>query len=311
MSEVQEAETIRPGPDPAELRARLLADLPVEERRIELAGVSTAVLEGGDGPPLVLLHDPAEYAAKWRWVIPDLVTSYRVVAPDLPGHGTSEVTDGSLTAERVLSWLDELIEHTCSEPPALVGLILGGGIAARFASSRGSRISRLVLVDSLGLAPLQPAPEFGLALEAYLGDPSEETHDELWRHCAFDLDRLRERMGETWEPFAAYNLDRARSPSVQAALHALMQEFAFQAIPAEDLAGIAVPTTLIWGRHDLATPLHVAEAVGARYGWPLHVIEDTADDPVVERPEAFVQALRAFLEGSGRRGAKASQVTAR
>ena len=45
-----------------------------------------------------------------------------------------------------------------------------------------------------------------------------------------------------------------------------------------------MPTTLIWGRHDLATPLRVAEAASARYGWPLHVIEDAADDPPVERP---------------------------
>jgi pimeloyl-ACP methyl ester carboxylesterase len=58
------------------------------------------------------------------------------------------------------------------------------------------------------------------------------------------------------------------------------------------LAGIAVPTTLIWGRHDLATSLGVAEAASARYGWPLRVIEDAGDDPVMEQPERFVQALR-------------------
>ena len=44
--------------------------------------------------------------------------------------------------------------------------------------------------------------------------PSERTHDELWRHCALDLDGLRSAMGDRWEPFAAYNVDRARTPSV-------------------------------------------------------------------------------------------------
>jgi pimeloyl-ACP methyl ester carboxylesterase len=53
-----------------------------------------------------------------------------------------------------------------------------------------------------------------------------------------------------------------------------------------------VPTTLIWGRHDLATPLAVAEAASARYGWPLRVIEDAAGNPGMEQPEAFLQALR-------------------
>jgi pimeloyl-ACP methyl ester carboxylesterase len=70
------------------------------------------------------------------------------------------------------------------------------------------------------------------------------------------------------------------------------------AIPPADLARIAVPTTLIWGRHDLATRLQIAEAASARYGWPLHVIENCADDPPIEQPEAFLVALRAALGSS-------------
>jgi hypothetical protein len=54
-----------------------------------------------------------------------------------------------------------------------------------------------------------------------------------------------------------------------------------------------VQVALVWGRHDLATPLAVAEAVAADCGWPLHVIDDCADDPPMERPEAFVRALAA------------------
>lgn len=70
-------------------RARLLAGVPVTERRVEAAGITTTVLEGGDGPPLVLLHGPGESAVNWRWVLPDLVRTHRVVAPDLPAHGSS------------------------------------------------------------------------------------------------------------------------------------------------------------------------------------------------------------------------------
>ena len=54
-------------------RARLLAGLPVAERRMQLAGISTAVLEGGAGSPLVLLHGPGESAPKWLRVLPELV----------------------------------------------------------------------------------------------------------------------------------------------------------------------------------------------------------------------------------------------
>jgi pimeloyl-ACP methyl ester carboxylesterase len=46
-------------------RDRLLAGLPVDDSRLELAGTSTAVLEGGAGPPVVLLHGPGEFSAVW------------------------------------------------------------------------------------------------------------------------------------------------------------------------------------------------------------------------------------------------------
>src|SRR5919197_5155852 len=92
---------IRPGnlDGPTNARERLLAGLPVAERRLELAGISTAVLEGGAGRPVVLLHGPGEYGAKWMRVIPDLVTTHRVIAPDLPGHGASEVPGERLDAD--------------------------------------------------------------------------------------------------------------------------------------------------------------------------------------------------------------------
>ena len=278
-------------------RAQLLAGIPVRERRLQLAGVSTAVLEGGDGPSVVLLHGPGEFAARWMRVIPSLVGTHHVVAPDLPGHGSSEVIDGRLDTHRVLAWLDELIERTCAEPPTLVGHLLGGAIAARFASEHGDRVSRLVLVDALGLSWFRPAPRFALALIRSFARPSERNYEHFMQYCAFDRDDLRQRMGERWEPLRAYTLDRARAPGVKAAMRALMPRLGVPPIPAAVLERITAPTTLIWGRHDLATRLKVAESVSVRYGWPLRVIENAADDPPIEQPEAFLEALRPALGG--------------
>jgi pimeloyl-ACP methyl ester carboxylesterase len=96
----------------------------------------------------------------------------------------------------------------------------------------------------------------------------------------------------------AYALDRARAPGVNAALKHLMPQLGMPAIPPAELARITVPTTLIWGRHDRQVRLGLAEAASARHGWPLHVIERAADDPAVEQPEAFLQALRSALGGA-------------
>ena len=276
-------------------REQLLAELPLTERWLQLSGVSSAVLEGGDGPPVLLLHGPGEFAALWGRVIPDLVRTHRVVAPDLPGHGASGLPDGPLDHERVRMWLGELIERTCATPPRVVGHLLGGAIAARFASERPEELSRLVLVDSFGLSWNRPSPRFALPLLAYMARPTERTRDRFLAQCFVDFDGVRGQMGERFEPFGAYSLEWARTKTAKAALRSLMPEYGMRPIPRDVLARIAVPTGLIWGRHDLQTRLSVAEAASERYGWPLHVIEGARDDPFFEEPEAAMHALRASL----------------
>lgn len=275
-------------------RARLLAPIPATERRVQAAGLSTAVLEGGEGAPIVLLHGAGEFAATWMRAIPDLVTTNRVVVPDLPGHGASEIGEGKLDAGRVSAWLGELIDETCPSPPVLVGHLLGGAIGARFAVDHGDRINRLVLVDSLGLVRFRPAPRFALAMVRFAVRPTERSLERMFRECVVDLDGLRGELGESWDALADYALDCARAPGQRAAIRGLMSGFGGP-IPAADLARIAVPTTLIWGRHDLQVRLGVAQAASDRYGWPLQVIDDAADDPAFEQPEAFGAALRSVL----------------
>ncbi len=277
-------------------RARLLSGLPVTERRLQLAGVSTAVLEGGDGPPIVLLQ--GEFAAVWMRVIPDLVTTHHVIAPDLPGLGASEASDGPPDADSALTWLNELIEQTCAVPPVLVAKGAGGALAARFTIDYSNRIDRLVLVDTHGLDRFRPAPGMALSFICVLLRPTERGLQRGFRHyCFVDLDGVRAAMGDRYEWMAAYALDRFRAPSVKAAMRSLIRQLA-SPIPSEDLARIAVPTTLIWGRHDLGVRLNVAEAASVRYGWPLHVIENARDDPAIEQPEAFLEALRIALDSS-------------
>ncbi|GLQ54009.1 alpha/beta fold hydrolase [Devosia nitrariae] len=303
MNKARRVETTKEQSGPVigaeEARLRLLTDLPVAERRVQLAGISTNVFEGGIGPPFVLLHGPGEYAAKWFRVIPELIKTHRVIAPDLPGHGKSNAIDGTVDTDRVLAWLGELIEQTCQSPAVLVGQVLGGAIAARYAAAGGAGLRCLVLSDALGLTPFQPAPEFGEALMTFATEPSEENHDRLWQRCAFDLDRLRTDLGTTWDNFKAYNLDRARTAPLKPTQHGLMEQFGIPEIAPDDLARIEVPTVLIWGRHDLATSLNVAERASARHGWPLYVIEDAADDPAIEQPAAFVEALREAISRYG------------
>lgn len=206
----------------------------------------------------------------------------------------SELGGGRLDADGLRAWLSGLLERTCPSPPVLVGHVLGGAIGARFAVNHSDRLSRLVLVDSLGLARFWPTPGFALTMLAFLARPTERTFTRFMRYCSYDLDRLREKMGARWEPFLAYSLERARGPNAKTAGR-LFREFGIPRIPSDDLARIAVPTTLIWGRYDRANRLQIARDASARYGWPLHVIENCADDPLRDQPLAFMDALRVTL----------------
>lgn len=271
-------------------RQGLLAKAPVEQRRMDVNGVSTAVLEGGDGPPVMLLHGPGAYGANWLPVMPALVRSHRVIAPDLPGQGASTVTRGHLDAGRVLDWLSELVTRTCQTPAVLIGHLTGGAIAARFAAQNDHLVSRLVLVVPFGLAPFAPTPTFGAALNDFAGQPNEETHDNLWRECVRDLDGLRRDLGERWTLMRRYNLDLVRTPEVAQAQQMYLSEFGQAVIEPEVLADLSVPTMLVWGRHDSVVSVMVGEAASARHGWPLHVIE-AGNEPALEAPEEFMRVI--------------------
>jgi pimeloyl-ACP methyl ester carboxylesterase len=231
-------------------RDRLLTGTPPTERRLELAGVATAVLEGGTGPPVVLLHGAGEFAAGWMRVIPGLVRTSRLVVPDLPGHGASVVAGDPPDEERMVAWLVELIERICPSPPALVAHGLGGAIAARLAIDHGDRVTGLVLVDSYGLGRFRPTAGFALALLGVIVRPTERAQQRLFRQCVADLDGLRRELGEWGALLEMYALDGARNPDQKAVLRGVMPQLGLPAVPSADLARIAMPTTLIWGRHD-------------------------------------------------------------
>jgi pimeloyl-ACP methyl ester carboxylesterase len=276
-------------------RRQLLAGVPVQDRTLSIAGITTSLLVGGSGPPMVLLHGPGEFAGTWVPVVGDLVATHQVIAPDLPGHGATETPD-EVDAAWVDRWLDELIAQTCSEPPVLVGRVVGGAIAARFAAEHPGSVSQVVLVDTTGLVPFEPDPRFGLALHRFVADPTNATFERAMHFCAFDLDGIRSRLGDRWPAYSRYAVELVRTPQVQRAMGSFLEMYGAP-IPSDVLERIDVPTTLIWGRQDLATPVRAAQAAAQQYGWPLHVIDDAGDDPPLDQPEAFVNALRTALTG--------------
>ncbi len=268
----------------------MLAGLPVRERRVELAGTSTTVLEGGDGPPLVLLHGGIECGgAIWAPVVATLAERHRVVIPDLPGLGESDPVarlDGATFAE----WFTALLRLTCDEPPALVAHSLGGSLAARFAARRGELLERLVIYGAPGVGRYRMPVGLRVTAIRFALRPTERNAERFERRAFLDLDRVRALDAEWLAAFEAYSLARAHVPHVRRTMNRLIRAGTKQ-IPGAELERIAVPASLVWGRHDRFVPLALGEAASRRLGWPLHVVEGAGHVPHAEQSEAFLEAL--------------------
>lgn len=275
-------------------RDRMLEGLPVTERRLRLAGVSTVVLEGGDGPPLVLLHGAIESGgAYWAPVIERLAERHRVVVPDVPGLGESDPV-ADLTPDAFGEWFRALLRETCEEPPTLVGHSMGGSLAARYAVQHGGSLSRLVIYAGTGAGPYRIP--VGLAIRAIMFDlrPSEKNAERFDYFAFFDFDAARRRDGGWLEAWSLYARERATVPHVKRTMRRLIKRGKKQ-VPEAELRRITIPTSLIWGSHDRFVPLSVARWASARLGWPLQVIEATGHVPHIERPEVFCDELQARL----------------
>jgi pimeloyl-ACP methyl ester carboxylesterase len=271
-------------------RARLLAEAPVTERRVEVAGVSTAVLEGGDGPPVVLLHGGIECGgAYWAPVVPRLAEHHRLVIPDVPGLGESEPVD-RLDADTFADWFTALLRLTCEEKPTLIAHSLLGSLAARLAAGHGELLRRLLIYAAPGIGPYRmPLGLMVVAIRFGLR-PTERNSERFDRWAFFDLDHTRRQDPEWFDAFSAYTMARARLPHVKRAMGQLLKT-GKKRVPDDDLRRIEIPTGLLWGRHDRFISLGLGEAASTRLGWPLHVIEDTGHAPHIERPDAFLEAL--------------------
>src|SRR5262245_60042309 len=134
-------------------RDRMLAGLPIETRRLDVDGRPTSIIEGGDGPPLLLLHGGIECGgAMWAPVLARLTRHHRVVVPDVPGLGGSAPVP-RLDVDTFGRWLQGVTEQTELEHPTVVAHSLIGSLAARLASRGTESIGRLVVYAAPGVGP--------------------------------------------------------------------------------------------------------------------------------------------------------------
>ncbi len=117
-------------------------------RVIPVAMGNLMLWEGGDGPSVLLLHGAGDQAGTWSKVVPQLVGKYRVLVPDLPGHGESEPQNSPLDVEMMFSAVNEMLAVVSpDEPVTIVGNSLGAWVALLMAARQPEKVRRVVLVN--------------------------------------------------------------------------------------------------------------------------------------------------------------------
>ncbi len=237
---------------------------------VRLSVVDVGPLQGPGRGTVVCIHGCAGHLEQWTHQIAHLAERYRVIAPDLRGHGRSQVASSAYSLEEFLWDITQLLTQLAvAEPFILMAHSFGGPIAITFAATQPQRVSRLVLVATGPRMRLNPLHEFVVKLPIPLGA----------------LEGLRPvLMPKSYAPVAV----------IQRVLAGTL----FRWDGTQVLPQVPTPTLLIAGQWDFIAPVSQAEEThrllpDAR----LEVVKYTRHLPHLERPDAVNRLLDRFLEG--------------
>jgi pimeloyl-ACP methyl ester carboxylesterase len=274
----------------------------MEPKTVTLHGRAVTYAEAGSGPLLLLIHGMAGTYESWQAVIEPLARGHTVVAPDLPGHGTSAPGGGDYSLGALAAGLRDLLIALGHERATLVGHSLGGGIAMQFAYQFPEIAERLVLVSSGGLGPevspvLRAAalPGADLFIAATAG-PGRIAGSAVARGLATVGLRPNVDIAEVARGYASL-ADQDRRAAFLATLRAVVSTGG-QRVDAGDRLYLTegVPVLIVWGERDPMIPVrHGEHAHQAIPGSRLEVFDGVGHLPQLEAPGRFVAVLERFL----------------
>jgi pimeloyl-ACP methyl ester carboxylesterase len=256
--------------------------MPADVNTIAIQDIDLPVVRQGTGRPLLLLHG-GDGPQGLVPLLTRLAERFDVIAPTHPGFAGTAIPEHFDTLEDLVYLYLDLLDALGLHDVLLMGLSMGGWVAAEIAVRNTSWLSKLILVDAVGIKPGDrdtrdiadifglPAPEVAQRLwhdPAQAPSLASMTDEEVTRLAG---DRLAHAL-YTWEPYM-------HNPKLRYRLHR-----------------INVPTLLLWGASDGVVPVAYAEAYrqlipGAR----LVVIPEAGHLPHRERPDMVLQHVLAFV----------------
>jgi pimeloyl-ACP methyl ester carboxylesterase len=272
-------------------------------------GVRVHVAETGpeDAPPVLCLHGWPQHFLIWRFLWPELAGSYRVICPDLRGHGWSGwPDDGDFRKARLADDALALLDLLGIPRAHVIGHDWGAWTGMLLALGHAERVQSL-----LALSIVHPWQPTGLALKnlwrfAYqLPLATPWLGEKLVRTDGF----IRKVIGSGWADKSTWDADAARSyedtlrgPMGARTSHLMYQSFLLHEFAAPvrgEFAGrrLEMPTRLLIGEHD---PLGAHMAAGIERHGPdaaYEIVPGAGHFLPEERPALVAERAKALLSG--------------
>ena len=246
----------------------------------------------GHGPELVLVHGWGSHGGVWSDIAHALATDYRVIVPDLPGHGRSR---DYLPTAYMPEELAEAVRRGLSGPAVWVGWSMGGLVALAAARCYPREVTRLVLV---GATPKYvqsedwPYAMSPTVLDQFARNLEQDYVGTLERFLTLQMaageDRavlrcLRDEMFRYGEP---------PTEALQAGLRLLKEEDVRSA-----LTGVATPALVIHGERDRLAPAGAGRYLAEHLPRArLEIMPEAGHAPFLSHPAMFLEKIKGFLE---------------
>jgi len=246
----------------------------------------------GEGPPVVLLHPfPANHEF-WLPVAQTLSPRYRVILPDLRGHGDSEIGEGPATMEKHAADIARVMDDADIGRAPLIGVSIGGYALFQFWRQHRGRVAALGLCNTKATAD------------------STEAQAARMQAAADVLERGTEPFFQSMVPRLLGKTTREARPDLVEGALGMMRKMSAADVAAvqrgmaprpdsvDILKTINVQTLLVTGDEDIMTGVNEAEMMRQHIaGSQLRVIPKAGHYSPWEQPEEAGRLLRQFLDG--------------
>ena len=247
----------------------------------------------GNGPPVVLLHPfPVDHEF-WNPIVPALNARYRLILPDLRGHGDSDIGQGPALMEKHGRDLSRLLDEVGESKATFVGVSIGGYILFEFWRRFRNRVNALVICDS------RPQPDTAEARANRLKAAAEVLEQGTGPFLEGMIPKLMGRTTLGNRPDLVDGARRMMTKMSPEDINLVQRGMAERPDSVADLKTINVPTLILIGGEDiLSTPADGELMRQHVSGSQLKIIPKAGHYAPWEQPEAVGLVLRQFLDGA-------------